>query len=71
MTVSLTSYELQGLSKDLTRPPDTLEDLKFVLSVIARIRAMSLDVEILYRFLLHVYYASVGTQYSAGYFTWR
>ena len=42
----------QGLSKDLTRSPDTLEDLKFVLSVIARIRAMSLDVEILYRFIL-------------------
>lgn len=51
----------QGLSKDLTRSPDTLEDLKFVLSVIARIRAMSLDVEILYRFL---YYSSGGIQYA-------
>lgn len=55
---------LQGLSKDLTRSPDTLEDLKFVLSVIARIRAMSLDVEILYRFFL--YYSSVDMQYSVG-----
>ena len=34
----------------MTRAPDTLEDLKFVLGVIAKIRAMSLDVEILYRY---------------------
>ena len=40
---------LQGLSSDLTRPPDTLEDLKFVLSAIAKIRSMSLEVEIQYR----------------------
>lgn len=42
---------MQTLSNDLTRSPDSLENLKFVLSVIARIRAMSLDVEILYRFV--------------------
>ena len=40
---------LQGLSSDLTRSPDTLEDLKFVLSAIAKIRSMSLDVEMQYR----------------------
>ena len=33
---------------DLKRPPDTLENLKFVLSVIASIRNMSLDVELKY-----------------------
>lgn len=40
---------LQGLSSDLTRSPETLEDLKFVLSAIAKIRSMSLEVEIQYR----------------------
>lgn len=33
----------------MTRSPDTLEDLKSVLSVISNIRFMSLDVEIQYR----------------------
>ena len=41
-------YLLQGLTEDLTRPPDTLEDLKFVLRVIADIRDKSLDVELRY-----------------------
>lgn len=40
---------VQGLSVDLTREPSTLEDLKFVLGVIADIRFMSLDVEMQYR----------------------
>lgn len=40
---------LQDLSEDLTRSPDTLEDLKIVLSVISDIRSMSLDVEMRYR----------------------
>ncbi|XP_065893265.1 dynein axonemal heavy chain 10-like isoform X1 [Dysidea avara] len=40
---------LEGLFADLKRPPDTLEDLKFVLSVIANIRATSLTVELKYR----------------------
>jgi dynein heavy chain len=40
--------ELDGLAFDLKRVPDTLEDLKFVLSVIANIRFMSLDVELRY-----------------------
>ena len=40
----------QGLSNDLKRAPDTLEDLKFVLIVITKIRAMSLDVELQYRY---------------------
>ena len=39
---------MQGLTEDLTRPPDTLEDLKFVLRVIADIRDKSLDVELRY-----------------------
>lgn len=39
---------LQGLTEDLKRPPDTLEDLKFVLRVIADIRDKSLDVELRY-----------------------
>ena len=40
---------IQRLSADLKRLPNTLEDLKFVLSVIANIRAISLDVELRYR----------------------
>ena len=39
---------LQGLTEDLKRPPDTLEDLKFVLRVIADIRDKSLEVELRY-----------------------
>ena len=39
---------LQGLTDDLKREPDTLEDLKFVLRVIADIRDKSLDVELRY-----------------------
>lgn len=39
---------MQGLTGDLKRPPDTLEDLKFVLRVIADIRDKSLDVELRY-----------------------
>lgn len=50
---------LQGLSSELTQSPDTLEDLKFVLSAIARIRSMSLEVEIQYRW--------VGTGHSFMY----
>ena len=42
-------FFLQRLSADLKRSPNTLEDLKFVLSVIANIRAISLDVELRYR----------------------
>ena len=42
-------HAVQGLSSDLKRTPDTLEDLKFVLIVITKIRAMSLDVELQYR----------------------
>ena len=38
----------QGLTDDLKREPDTLEDLKFVLRVIADIRDKSLDVELRY-----------------------
>ena len=38
----------QGLTDDLTRAPDTLEDLKFVLRVIADIRDKSLEVELRY-----------------------
>lgn len=37
------------MSQDLTRSPDTLEDLKSVLSVISNIKCMSLEVEIRYR----------------------
>nr|XP_039267660.1 dynein heavy chain 10, axonemal-like [Styela clava] len=36
---------LVQMAKDLERPPNTLEDLKFVLGVIANIKRMSLDVE--------------------------
>ncbi|EDO35852.1 predicted protein [Nematostella vectensis] len=38
--------EIETLCTDLKRAPDTLEDLKFVLRVIADIRDMSLDVEL-------------------------
>ncbi len=41
---------VQGLSSSLKQAPDTLEDLKLVLSVIARIRAMSLEAEMKYRY---------------------
>ncbi|CAH3028713.1 unnamed protein product, partial [Porites evermanni] len=40
--------EIEGLTEDLKRPPDTLEDLKFVLRVIADIRDKSLEVELRY-----------------------
>ena len=40
--------QLQGLTEDLKRPPDTLEDLKFILRVIADIRDKSLEVELRY-----------------------
>ena len=40
---------IQRLSADLKRSPNTLEDLKFVLRVIANIRAISLDIELRYR----------------------
>ena len=40
---------LQGLSNDLKCSPTSLEELKFVLEVIANIRSMSLDVEMRYR----------------------
>ena len=46
LSVELNGFLLQGLSNDLTRVPDTLEDLKFVLRVIANIRDMSLDSEL-------------------------
>lgn len=39
-------YRAQNHSEDLTRSPDTLENLKFVLSSIARIRDMQLEVEL-------------------------
>jgi len=45
---SSVGYYWQGLTEDLKRPPDTLEDLKFVLRVIADIRDKSLDVELRY-----------------------
>ena len=41
-------FFLKGLTEDLKRPPDTLEDLKFVLRVIADIRDKSLEVELRY-----------------------
>lgn len=41
-------FLLKGLTEDLKRPPDTLEDLKFVLRVIADIRDKSLEVELRY-----------------------
>ena len=34
------------MKNDLDRPPSTLEDLKFVLATIARIKEVSLDVEL-------------------------
>ena len=40
---------IQRSSASLKRSPTTLEDLKFVLSAIANIRAISLDVELRYR----------------------
>ncbi|XP_036382121.1 dynein heavy chain 10, axonemal [Megalops cyprinoides] len=41
--------ELQQLSENLKKSPDTLEDLKFVLGTISDIRAMSLAVEMRFR----------------------
>ena len=41
-------FNILGLFADLKRPPDTLEDHKFVLSVIANIRAIFLTVELKY-----------------------
>lgn len=43
------------MSNDLKRVPDTLEDLKFVLRVIASIRDMSLDVELRIKDILERY----------------
>ena len=43
------SGELAQLSQDLERPPDTLEQLKFVLQKIADIRDISVEVEMQYR----------------------
>ena len=37
------------MSKDIKQPPDSLGNLKFVLSTISNIRAMSLEVELRYR----------------------
>lgn len=45
----------QELSSNLKRPPNTLEDLKFVLSTIAQIRAMSLEVEMRCRDIVERY----------------
>ena len=42
-------YILQNLSNSLKTFPDTLEDLKAILNVIASIRRMSLDVELRYK----------------------
>lgn len=50
----------QDLSEDLTRSPDTLEDLKVVLSVISNIRSMSLDVEMKYRYSRNCMWCSLG-----------
>ncbi len=50
---------VQGLSGSLRQAPDTLEDLKLVLSVITRIRTMSLEAEMKYR-CVHI-----PTQYMA------
>ena len=36
---------IDQLEKDLERPPDTLEDLKFVLKTISNIQDITLDVE--------------------------
>lgn len=44
-----TVFLRQELSQQLTRSPDTLEDLKSVLIVISDIRNMSLTVEMKYR----------------------
>ena len=58
---------MQGLSEGLKRTPDTLEDLKFVLSVIAKIRAMSLDAELQCRQVFpSVDSVSVPTRVSAS-----
>lgn len=46
---------VQGLSGDLKHSPESLEELKFVLSAIARIRAMSLDVEMTCRDIVEEY----------------
>ncbi|GAB0196984.1 dynein axonemal heavy chain 10 [Grus japonensis] len=40
--------EIQSLSQSLTRPPDSLEDLKIVLDTIAEIKGMSFKVELKY-----------------------
>eukprot|EP00731_Ephydatia_muelleri_P035324 Em0114g8a len=47
--------ELKDLAVKLKKPPDTLEDLKSVLSVISEIRKMSLGVELKYRDLQERY----------------
>ena len=46
---------VQALSSDLKHSPEFLDDLKFVLSAIARIRAMSLDVEMTCRNIVEEY----------------
>ena len=45
----------QNLSSDLKHSPESLEELKFVLSVISQIRAMSLDVEMRIRSIVEEY----------------
>ncbi|XP_009082982.1 PREDICTED: dynein heavy chain 10, axonemal, partial [Acanthisitta chloris] len=40
--------EMQNLSENLNRPPDTLEDLKMVLGTMAEIKDMSFEVELKY-----------------------
>ncbi|XP_077995609.1 dynein axonemal heavy chain 10-like isoform X2 [Glandiceps talaboti] len=47
--------ELEQLSEDLKKSPDTLEDLKFVLRVIADIKDMSLNVEMRFVDILERY----------------
>ncbi|XP_030358369.1 dynein heavy chain 10, axonemal isoform X4 [Strigops habroptila] len=40
--------EIQGLTENLKRPPDSLEDLKIVLGAIAQIKSVSFKVEVKY-----------------------
>ena len=44
--ISIFLFYFQHLYNDLARSPDTLEDLKFVLSIIAKIRDIQLNVEL-------------------------
>ena len=59
------SGELAELSQDLERPPDTLEQLKFVLQKIADIRDISVEVEMQYRDI-QVPCVSLCPQVSSG-----